>query len=90
MGAAHGDVIAFIDDDANAEPGWTRTLMRHYRDRRVACVGGYATPVWPECRPFWMPEEFDWVVGCSYVGQPTQLRRCESARLQHVAAPLGH
>ena len=22
-----------------------------------------------------MPEEFDWVVGCSYVGQPTQLAR---------------
>jgi glycosyltransferase involved in cell wall biosynthesis len=79
--AAHGDVIAFIDDDANAQPGWARTLMRHYRDRRVACVGGYASPIWPEGRPFWMPAEFDWVVGCSYVGQPT--------RLAPVRNPLG-
>ena len=73
VGAAHGDVIAFIDDDANAEAGWTRTLMRHYQDSRVACVGGYAVPIWTDGRPSWMPEEFDWVVGCSYVGQPTWL-----------------
>lgn len=72
--AATGDVVAFLDDDAVAEPGWAGSLMRHYRDARVAGVGGYATPVWPEGdRPGWMPAEFDWVVGCSYVGQPTTL-----------------
>jgi glycosyltransferase involved in cell wall biosynthesis len=71
--AADGDVIAFVDDDAVAEPGWARALMRHYRHERVAGVGGYASPVWPEHRPTWMPTEFDWVVGCSYTGQPTQL-----------------
>ena len=71
--AAHGDVIAFLDDDADAEPGWTRALMHHYQDRSVAGVGGYAAPIWPGPRPAWMPEEFDWVVGCSYVGQPTRL-----------------
>jgi GT2 family glycosyltransferase len=73
VGAASGDVIAFLDDDANAEPGWTLALMRHYADADVAGVGGYATPVWPSIRPSWMPEEFDWVVGCSYIGQPTRL-----------------
>lgn len=79
--AAHGDVIAFLDDDAIAEPGWALAMMRHYENRRVACVGGFADPVWPESRPAWMPKEFDWVVGCSYVGQPT--------RLSHVRNPLG-
>lgn len=73
VGAARGDVIAFIDDDAYAERGWAHALMRHYQDRRVAGVGGYAEPIWPESRPTWMPKEFDWVVGCSYVGQPTRL-----------------
>ncbi|MDT5184666.1 MAG: hypothetical protein QOI29_2824 [Mycobacterium sp.] len=73
VGAAHGDVIAFIDDDAVAEPGWARALMHHYQDGRVVGVGGYAVPVWPEGRPAWMPWEFDWVVGCSYAGQPTEL-----------------
>jgi hypothetical protein len=28
-------------------------------------------PVFEGRRPRWMPEEFDWVVGCSYRGQPT-------------------
>lgn len=73
VGAATGDIVAFLDDDATAEPGWTTALMRHYDDARVACVGGYAAPVWPGERPAWMPAEFDWVVGCSYLGQPTQL-----------------
>jgi GT2 family glycosyltransferase len=82
LSVAHGDVIAFIDDDAEAEPGWTRTLMRHYQDRRVVVVGGYAVPMWPDGhRPPWMPEEFDWVVGCSYKGQPT--------RLTEVRNPIG-
>jgi GT2 family glycosyltransferase len=73
VAAAHGDVVAFVDDDADVEPGWARALMHHYQDRRVAGVGGYAVPVWPQGRPDWMPKEFDWVVGCSYAGQPTQL-----------------
>ncbi len=71
--AAGGDVVAFVDDDAVAQPGWAKALMRHYRDGRIAGVGGYADPVWADGRPDWMPREFDWVVGCSYTGQPTQL-----------------
>ncbi|WP_370329724.1 glycosyltransferase family 2 protein [Mycolicibacterium hippocampi] len=73
VAAADGDVVAFLDDDAAAEPGWSRALLRHYDDARVVGVGGYAAPVWPSGRPRWMPAEFDWVVGCSYVGQPVQL-----------------
>jgi glycosyltransferase involved in cell wall biosynthesis len=68
--AAHGDVVAFLDDDAVAAPGWADDLSAHYRDQTVAGVGGYASPVWPDVRPRWMPAEFDWVVGCSYIGQP--------------------
>ncbi|MGH3637865.1 MAG: glycosyltransferase family 2 protein [Mycobacterium sp.] len=72
-GVAHvsGDVVAFVDDDAEVQSGWAETLMSHYGDPRVAAVGGYATPVWPDERPKWFPREFDWVVGCSYVGQPS-------------------
>ena len=66
-------MVAFLDDDAAAEPGWADKLMSHYRDGTVAGVGGYARPVWPDTRPAWLPTEFDWVVGCSYTGQPTRL-----------------
>ncbi|WP_396926552.1 glycosyltransferase family 2 protein [Mycolicibacterium sp.] len=71
--AAHAEVVAFLDDDAVAAPGWADALGEHYRDQTVAGVGGYASPVWPDVRPNWMPAEFDWVVGCSYIGQPEQI-----------------
>ncbi|MGB7052969.1 MAG: glycosyltransferase family 2 protein [Acidimicrobiales bacterium] len=64
------DVVAFLDDDAEADPGWLEELLAQYRPH-VAGAGGVAVPVWPERdRPRWFPPEFDWVVGCSYRGLP--------------------
>ena len=40
--AGDSEVIAFIDDDAYAEPDWLEELMRRYDDPRVAGVGGRA------------------------------------------------
>ncbi|QBJ97632.1 glycosyltransferase family 2 protein [Rhodococcus sp. ABRD24] len=68
--AATGAVVAFLDDDAVAAPDWAESLLVHYDDPDVMGVGGYVAPRWPKSRPNWMPPEFDWVVGCSYVGQP--------------------
>jgi GT2 family glycosyltransferase len=68
---AVGDVVAFLDDDARAEPDWLERLAAGYSDPSVLGVGGTAAPVWPGRRPGWLPAEFDWVVGCSYVGLPT-------------------
>lgn len=36
------DVVAFIDDDAYAEPDWLERLLAPYVDDRVAAVGGRA------------------------------------------------
>lgn len=36
------DVVAFIDDDAYAEPEWLERILRPYADPRVAAVGGRA------------------------------------------------
>ncbi len=67
---ATGDVVAFLDDDAEADPGWLEELLAHYLPDVVG-AGGAALPVWPgSARPRWFPEEFDWVVGCSYRGLP--------------------
>jgi len=67
-----GDVLAFLDDDATAEPGWLGALLRWYDDPEVLGVGGAADPNWDTARPAWFPTEFDWVVGCSYRGLPTE------------------
>lgn len=67
---AHSDIVAFLDDDAVADPDWLERLLIPFWDIRVAGVGGEARPRWPDSRPRWFPREFDWVVGCSYVGLP--------------------
>jgi glycosyltransferase involved in cell wall biosynthesis len=70
---ATAPIVAFLDDDARAMPGWLSALVGAYGDERVIGVGGSATPAWPSSgRPGWFPDEFDWVVGCSYRGQPTR------------------
>ena len=35
-------------------------------------VGGAVEAAWLGGRPGWFPEEFDWVVGCSYRGLPVE------------------
>jgi glycosyltransferase involved in cell wall biosynthesis len=67
---AGGDVVAFLDDDAAACPTWIESFTETYRDAHVAGVGGAANPRWETERPAWFPPEFDWVVGCSYLGLP--------------------
>jgi GT2 family glycosyltransferase len=66
-----GDIVAFLDDDARATPDWLTHLVAPYADPTVAGVGGTVSPDWTTGRPAWFPPEFDWVVGCSYVGLPT-------------------
>jgi GT2 family glycosyltransferase len=68
---ARGDIVAFLDDDAVAEPGWLANLVGHYGDPAVVGVGGLTLPQWETARPGWFPDEFAWVVGCTYLGMPT-------------------
>ncbi|QNP73579.1 glycosyltransferase family 2 protein [Streptomyces roseirectus] len=71
IAASTGEIIAFLDDDAVAERDWLRRFADPYSDPRVLAVGGRCEPVWSSGRrPTWFPEEFDWVVGCSYRGLP--------------------
>lgn len=65
-----GDVIAFLDDDAAADPGWLAALERAYVNPDVIGVGGLTLPRWQTARPAWLPAEFYWVVGCNYTGMP--------------------
>ncbi len=40
--ACKGDVIAFLDDDSMARPGWLQALLAAYSDPAIGCVGGRA------------------------------------------------
>ncbi|MFC4988563.1 glucosyl-dolichyl phosphate glucuronosyltransferase [Saliphagus infecundisoli] len=64
---ASGEVVAFIDDDAVAEPDWIAELARVYDEGTVA-VGGRVVPDWVEGKPDFFPAEFYWLVGCDERG----------------------
>lgn len=68
--AASGDIVAFLDDDAAAAEGWLAALTAPFADPHVVGTGGGAEAVWTAPRPSWFPDEFGWVVGCSYRGLP--------------------
>lgn len=68
---ANGDIVAFLDDDAVADAGWLKFFMDSYSDPAVVGVGGLTLPSWATRRPSWFPTEFNWVIGCTYVGMPT-------------------
>ncbi len=70
LSVAQGELIAFLDDDAIAEIDWLELLCQHLDDEKVLGAGGVSQPDWETVRPAWFPEEFLWVVGCSYLGLP--------------------
>ena len=65
---ATGEVVAFIDDDAVAEPTWIAEHVRVYEESDAVAVAGPVLPVWLEGEPDWFPAEFSWLVGCTEPG----------------------
>jgi len=70
VAVANAEIVAFLDDDAEADPDWIERLLAVYADPHVVACGGTAVPRITGARPTWWPAEFDWVIGCSYVGLP--------------------
>ncbi|MEO6889451.1 MAG: glycosyltransferase family 2 protein [Ktedonobacteraceae bacterium] len=63
---ARGAFIAFLDDDAVAEPDWLERLGACCDAPYVMGAGGTVQPLWASKRPAWFPQEFYWVIGCTY------------------------
>jgi GT2 family glycosyltransferase len=72
VAAASGNILVFIDDDVKTEPDWLGRLLEVFHQPDILGAGGGILPLWATDRPRWFPEEFDWVVGCTYVGLPTE------------------
>ena len=81
VAAAKGDLVVFLDGDAIPRPDWLANLITGFRDPSVVGVGGVAVPNWQGAPPAWFPDEFRWVVGCSY----TRL----TERVLEVRTPIG-
>ncbi|WP_336037509.1 glucosyl-dolichyl phosphate glucuronosyltransferase [Halobacterium yunchengense] len=61
---ASGEIVAFTDDDATAEPDWIEKLVEVYEETDAIAVGGDVRPDWQTKKPDFFPEEFYWLVGC--------------------------
>ena len=70
IAVAKGQIIAFLDDDAVATPDWLMSLCEEFTNLEILGIGGAVAPLWLDKEPAWLPEEFYWVVGCSYRGIP--------------------
>lgn len=68
---ACGQIVAFLDDDAVADVNWLKFMVDSHKEPGVVGVGGLTLPKWDTRRPSWFPGEFDWTVGCTYIGMPT-------------------
>jgi glycosyltransferase involved in cell wall biosynthesis len=65
LAAATGEIIAYIDSDAFADPDWLRCLVRTFLETKAAGVGG----------PNLVPSSDEWVAKCVFrsPGGPTQV-----------------
>ncbi len=71
---ARGEVVAFLDDDAWAEPEWLSLLWKvHASDPAIACVGGKIVLDWPDCqRPRWLRPSFLGYLGTYDLGNQSR------------------
>jgi glycosyltransferase involved in cell wall biosynthesis len=70
--SCHGEIVAFLDDDARSSSHWLAALLGHFSRADIVGVGGRIDPLWSVSRPRWFPVEFGWAVGFSYQGMPKQ------------------
>jgi glucosyl-dolichyl phosphate glucuronosyltransferase len=58
-------LIALLDDDATARPGWLAALLAPFAAADVIGTGGRIEPRWDRARPTWFPDEFLWAISAT-------------------------
>lgn len=76
--AAQGEILAYLDDDAIASPGWLRQLHQAYQaNEQLAIAGGKVTLIWPEqvsTPPNWLSQDLSGALGTYDLGdQPVAI-----------------
>lgn len=76
-------LVALLDDDAAARPGWLAAMLTPFKDPCVVGTGGAIMPHWQSSRPAWFPDELLWaVVGTTHRnGDDTAVRNVWSASM---------
>jgi len=65
---AQGDLLAFLDDDALADPSWLQKLATAHVRHRADVVGGPVLLTWRCVRPAWWTAELDGFLSAMHYG----------------------
>src|SRR3954465_9646799 len=55
VAASRGELIGFLDDDEEIDPGWIEAAARAFANPEVDFIGGPCAPIWPAAPPEWLP-----------------------------------
>lgn len=68
---AHASILAYLDDDAVASPGWLKVIYAAYQENeKLAIAGGKVTLLWPEGTraPIWLSSDLAGNLGAYDLG----------------------
>jgi GT2 family glycosyltransferase len=71
VAATSTPLVALLDDDARARPGWLASLIAPLQDDSVIGTGGAVEPEWERDRPGWFPDELLWTIASTAALPPT-------------------
>ena len=95
---ARGHYVAYLDDDAVAEPEWLEAILAAFREAEPepSCVGGKTLPNWQAPRPRWLHDVhmealsiIDWSDEAFFVEPPRFLVGANIAFDRALALELG-
>jgi len=68
---AKGGIVAFIDDDATADPMWLQAIRDIFMSDAASpdLIAGRIEPLWPGKRPEWYPQEREFLLGLYCIGE---------------------
>jgi glycosyltransferase involved in cell wall biosynthesis len=92
---ATGQWVIFLDDDAQAEPGWLAAYEKFFArlpDEKIVCAGGPVTPFYASPPPRWLHPAANHLAGPATAG-PVQVTRalwgCNYAVRREAALGIG-
>jgi GT2 family glycosyltransferase len=75
VAASEAPVVAFLDDDTVAAPGWAAALLGAFARPDVGCVGGTCRPRFTTTRPRWLSDRLLQLAGITRFGdEPREAR----------------
>lgn len=91
--AAQGDLLAFIDDDCQAAPGWLYALAKSIQDSTILDLGAVGGPVLPVRHTHWLHQFYLFANRIHPQGQPSGsadvLFSCNMAISPPILAEVG-